>query len=74
MLLQTDCVDSGLTVEASKMIQEVICRYTSNFLYRRFVEFCMRTLSRSGRRRFLAWAVEFRLHHRRFGDELPTPG
>ena len=74
MLLQADCVDSGLTVEASKMIQDVICRYTRNFLRRRFVEFCVRSLSRSGRRRLLEWAVEFRLHSRRFGDGLPIQG
>ena len=70
MLLQTECLEAGLSVDASKMIFQAISRCARHFLCLRFTEFCMRTLSQNGRWTFLEWVAGFRLQRRREREAL----
>ena len=64
MLLHNDSLTSGLSGEASRMVQAAISRYTRTFMYLRFFEFSLRTLSTNGRRSFLEWITTCRLRDR----------
>ena len=64
MLLHNDSLTSGLSGEASRMVQAAISRYTRSFMCLRFSEFSLRTLSTNGRRSFLEWITTCRLRDR----------
>ena len=65
MLIQSECLASGLTADAGQQVQHVINRYTRGFEYRRYAEFSMRSLSADGRRQLLVWVADFRQQSRR---------